>query len=235
MRFVNTAVYQFDELSEESKERAVEEFRDMNVDHEWWDSVCEEVKKLGIKVKSFDTYRGDIEIEIDLFEDAFLPTPEYYSNEEMLIGGAIATFNSTIKQLIIELYYYQEDFTRKVLAKTGDETPEDIQYMKEDFFEWVAPKPEEIDKSPLLKYLSVDSFDCRFDYPDTEEEKKMRDESRRIYRRATEAFEDAMKEIKHQVLNILRNEYEYLTSDEAVIDTIKANEYEFTEDGKFYC
>ena len=31
---------------------------------------------------------------------------------------------------------------------------------------------------------------------------------------------------------MLRNEYEYLTSEEAVIESIRANEYEFTEDGK---
>ena len=31
---------------------------------------------------------------------------------------------------------------------------------------------------------------------------------------------------------ILRNEYEYLTSEEAIIETIESNEYYFTEDGK---
>jgi hypothetical protein len=30
----------------------------------------------------------------------------------------------------------------------------------------------------------------------------------------------------------LEKEYEYLTSDESIIETIHANEYEFTEDGK---
>jgi predicted RNA-binding protein YlxR (DUF448 family) len=33
-------------------------------------------------------------------------------------------------------------------------------------------------------------------------------------------------------LTLLRDEYEYQTSEEAVIETIEANEYEFTEDGK---
>lgn len=31
---------------------------------------------------------------------------------------------------------------------------------------------------------------------------------------------------------ILQNEYEYLCSDDAIIDTIQANEYDFTENGK---
>ena len=33
---------------------------------------------------------------------------------------------------------------------------------------------------------------------------------------------------------IFQKEYEYLTSEEAIIETIKANEYEFTADGKLY-
>ena len=33
---------------------------------------------------------------------------------------------------------------------------------------------------------------------------------------------------------ILQKEYEYRTSEEAIIETIEANEYEFTEDGKPY-
>jgi hypothetical protein len=33
---------------------------------------------------------------------------------------------------------------------------------------------------------------------------------------------------------LLQKEYEYLTSEEAIVETIKANEYEFTADGKLY-
>ena len=41
-------------------------------------------------------------------------------------------------------------------------------------------------------------------------------------------FERALKE---EYLSILRREYDYLTSEEAIIETIQANEYEFDEDG----
>jgi len=33
---------------------------------------------------------------------------------------------------------------------------------------------------------------------------------------------------------MLQKEYEYETSEEAIVETIKANEYEFTEDGNLY-
>lgn len=50
--------------------------------------------------------------------------------------------------------------------------------------------------------------------------------------------EELEKEFKHDVaqeyLSILDQEYEYLTSEEVIIEAIEANEYDFTEDGKIY-
>lgn len=55
-------------------------------------------------------------------------------------------------------------------------------------------------------------------------------------------YEDKMMELESEFLKslcedyriILDNEYEYLTSREAIIETIEANEYEFTKDGKLF-
>ena len=38
--------------------------------------------------------------------------------------------------------------------------------------------------------------------------------------------------LSEDYLSMLKKEYEYKTSEEAIIETIKANDYEFTEDGK---
>ena len=51
-------------------------------------------------------------------------------------------------------------------------------------------------------------------------------------------YEDIDKEFKHEILEdyliMLRHEYEYQTSEEAVRETIEANEYEFTADGEIF-
>jgi hypothetical protein len=39
------------------------------------------------------------------------------------------------------------------------------------------------------------------------------------------------KDLEHEYLKMLRDEYEYLTSEEAIKETIEANSYEFDEDG----
>jgi hypothetical protein len=65
------------------------------------------------------------------------------------------------------------------------------------------------------------------------------------YKESLYTFDEEGEEIEdkdaiHEFLNdllqdywiMLRNEYEYLTSEEAIIETIEANEYEFTEKGE---
>ena len=47
-----------------------------------------------------------------------------------------------------------------------------------------------------------------------------------------ELEKDFLKAISEDYLDMLRKEYEYLTREEAIIETIKANEYEFTAEGK---
>ena len=50
-----------------------------------------------------------------------------------------------------------------------------------------------------------------------------------------EALEnDFLHSILEDYRIILDNEYDYLTGKEAIIETIEANEYDFTEDGKIY-
>ena len=44
--------------------------------------------------------------------------------------------------------------------------------------------------------------------------------------------EEFLKSLLEDYRILLRKEYEYLTSEEAIIETIQANEYEFTSDGK---
>lgn len=48
----------------------------------------------------------------------------------------------------------------------------------------------------------------------------------------TELCENYKQALSEDVLSLLRKEYEYQTSDDAIIKTIKANNYDFTEDGK---
>lgn len=64
---------------------------------------------------------------------------------------------------------------------------------------------------------------------------KNQDEDGEISREAEYSLEDMDKEFKREILeqylSMLKKEYEYLTSKEAILETIEANQYEFDENG----
>ena len=48
----------------------------------------------------------------------------------------------------------------------------------------------------------------------------------------SDVAQDFKQELEEEYLSILRREFEYLTSEECIVETILANEYEFTDKGK---
>lgn len=62
MREITVKLYQFDELSEKAKEKALEHFRDINVDYDWWDCTYDELLGVGVDVRSFDVYHRTIDL-----------------------------------------------------------------------------------------------------------------------------------------------------------------------------
>ena len=55
-----------------------------------------------------------------------------------------------------------------------------------------------------------------------------------IENKLDEMSEEFLKSLLEDYRIILENEYEYLTSKEAILETIEANDYEFTADGTIY-
>ena len=53
-------VFQFSELSDKAKDKARDWFRQFALDPEWWDSVYEDAKTVGLIITEFDIYRGTI-------------------------------------------------------------------------------------------------------------------------------------------------------------------------------
>lgn len=142
---VTRELYQFDELTNEAQQTAIENNYDINVDCDWWEFVLDDAEQIGLKIKEFDLYRRDI-------------------NGELLdsIGG--------VCQLILDNHGDMCE-TYKLALKWRHRTGDDN----------------------------------------------------------AELF---LKELLQEYLNMLGREYDYLTSEESIVDTIKVNEYEFTADGK---
>ena len=57
MKTIKIEVYEFDELSEEAKEKARDWYRYGALDYEWWDYIYDDAENVGIKITEFDLDR----------------------------------------------------------------------------------------------------------------------------------------------------------------------------------
>jgi len=164
-------LYEFDELSDKAKQKAIEGLNDINVDHEWWDFIFEDAKSIGLIIDSFDTERYcNGRLEVSLSECCDLITKNH--GEQCDTYKTAKGFENQWGELVKK---YSDGINT-------DEVAEGNEY----------------------------DFDNDADELEAE-------------------FTQALLE-DYRI--ILRKEYEYLTSKEAIIETIKANEYTFTENGE---
>ncbi len=158
MRIIETKAYQFEELDEQTKEKAIDNYRHISVeDHFWYDCIKEDLSHVCIELRSFDIERGSFaEIHLEDFYDTC---------------HLILKFHG----LNCETYKIAERYIKEY---------NDIQH------------DEDLDEK-------LDDLD-----------------------------EEYQKEFSEEVLSMLRREYEYMTSDEHIIEMFEVNGYEFTDQGK---
>ena len=58
MKTIEVKLFQFDELTEEAKEKAIQDNYDINVNHEWWDGIDSDLYSIEAKLEEFDIDRG---------------------------------------------------------------------------------------------------------------------------------------------------------------------------------
>jgi hypothetical protein len=186
-------VYTFDELPEEAKQLAIQNYWDINVDYEWWDFTYEDVATIGLKIEGFDV-AGNKYVEGKLTEYAI----EVARNILKDHGPMTETYK-------LAEQYLQDRKEVIALERIADAQlfADDLCKAGKDDFQWNG-----------LIYQNYVLDDEDIDTEDIDQE-----------------FERALKE---EYASILQNEYEFLTSEEQIIETMTANEYDFTIDGKIY-
>jgi hypothetical protein len=158
MKTIKINLYQFEELGEQAKEKAVEKLYDINVNHVWWDFVYDDAKTIGCKIEGFDLGRA-MSIDFKMLENSHDHID--VANAIIQHHGQMCDTNKLASEFLDEIQQVEGD----ELEKVYDQFIDNLAFL---FWEW------------------------------------------------------------------LRNEFEYLTSDKAIIETIESNEYWFTEDGELY-
>jgi hypothetical protein len=205
MRTVETVVYQYDELSPEAQENARDWFlKDFEFET---DFVLEDAARvaalLGVE---FDTHT------VDLYGGGTRQKPNIYWSGFSSQGDG-ACFEGS--------YAYAPGSVKAVKAYA----PEDKE------LHGIAQQLQEAQKRQF--YSLVAQCKHRGHYYHSGCMDVVVEDSREIdvSAEAEDAVTEALRSFADWVYDQLQAEYEYQTSDEAVEESIKANEYEFTADG----
>ena len=180
MREITVKAYKFDELSEEAQERALNAFRDINVEFNWWEGSYYTIRAAG----------NLLGLDIDRIHfDAYLYCI-FDANYEYARGA--------VKAVKAEFPYATDlhEVARKLQA-----------LQRRHFYSLSCAVTEGRSMNRYRCFRFGEDYEC-------------------------EELGDIIDDFAHWARILLRDEYKYLTSDEAVQEAIEANEHEFTEEGK---
>lgn len=172
MKTLTINLYEFNELPAEIQAKVLNDNRDINVSHDWWDCTLEDAKNIGLKITSFDLDRNR-HAKGEFIGTAYETACKIKSDH----GESCETCKTAID--FISEYDGAEVLWPVIEDEDGQDTNEDNRN------EYIKELEEEFLKS-LLEDYSI----------------------------------------------MLQRECEYLQSDEAVKDSLIANEYTFEESGK---
>jgi len=215
-------IYYFDELSDKAKERAREWYREGGLDYEWWDftNVIDAAKYMGIEIDTKTQTRiggytqGDNGGTWDANKKiTYQETCIYFSGFNSQGDGAcfLGTWRASDMKPLKEL---KADFAT------------DTQLHKIHTALWAFKKqyPEAICTSTRSS--------CHYSHERSTNLEAILGEEIDYNKETHKPLEECLVDFMKWIYHGLEKEYDYLNSDENVDDTIRTNEYEFTQEGR---
>lgn len=196
-------VYQFDELSDKAKEKAREWYRDGQLDYDWWDSVYEQA----------DTAAKHLGIDIDRKGEH---TPAIYFSGFCSQGDG-ACFEGS--------YRYKKGWRSALLHEFGPgDTLNELLSIGQALQAIQARQFYKLEATCRQRgyYQHSGCMSVEVNHADS------------LYRDigdAEDELRDALRAFADWIYDSLESEHDWLTADEQVDESIRANGYEFLEDG----
>lgn len=220
MRIKETKVYKYEELSDEAKEKARDWFRQDYPDYDWWgstyDDIAERAKELGIELKQkpVKLMSGKTRYDPEIYFSGF-----YHQGSGSSFAGTWDPRNMKLDQLKAEC------LTETELHHIGDTLAE---LAKEDpgLYATISAKDD--------NWISVevtDGEDMSEKLDELEYKSPEYNALAETCRKREEELTETLRDFNRWIYKSLKSEYEYLVSDESVEESIRSNEYEFTENG----
>lgn len=185
-------LYTFDELDEQAKQRAIDKFREHNLDYAWWEFVYEDAKTIGalmgITVDRIGFSGFSSQGDGAHFEGSY----KYISGAAKAVAQHTGGTDTEIVRIAAELQRIQKGHFYRVTA-TVKHRGHYQHEMCTDIY---------VDDGGLGNSHGTE-----------------------------DAIKEVLRDFMRWIYKRLETEYDYLQSDEQIAETIKANGYEFHEDG----
>ena len=201
MRTIITTVFKFAELSESAKAKAIQDNYNWNVEHSDWNEF----------VKDDFTTIGKI-IGIDFDHSANTDGPRiWYSG--FCSQGDGACFEGT--------WTYSKGMTKKI----REHAPQDTELHR------IADRLADIQKRYFYGITTQISHNSRYYHSHTMQFEHYHQNDVEIPSHVTDEIESLLRDLADWYYSALEKEYDYLTSDEAIAESLESNEVEFDEFG----
>ena len=206
MRTIETVVYKYDELSEHAQQKAREWYLESGLDYSWWDYSYEDFARVA-EILGVDLSQRPIPLMNGKcrYEPEIYFSGFYHQGSGSSFVGTYSYAKGAVAK--IKAYAPQDEELHRIAQALQD-------LQRKHFYRLEARITSRRDTA-----ISVDVSDREDLYKDVGD--------------AESELADLMNDFNDWMYYRLRDEYEYLTSDEAVAESIVANEYEFDEDGNW--
>jgi hypothetical protein len=209
MKTINLHLYSFDELDKAAKEKALTKYRHLNVDFDWWDNEYEDFIEicsyLGVTVDKESIRFSGFYSQGD--GSGFSGTVDILKLVEAIKGEAWKAYAP-----LLEFLFPTLDVDRKVMALVAN---------------GILPNEPQIISRTRQYGVAVDLA-----ISVVNENGRMHDHVFDELDKLEEWVRVVAEKLNYYLYHALEKQYEFLTSDNALVDTILVNEYLFTADGR---
>lgn len=206
MRIVETKVYKYEELSDSAKERAREWYLKGGLCYDWWDFCYEDFCRVAEILGISLSQKA-----VPLMNGKCRYEPEIYFTVFYHQGSGSS-------------FVGKYSYAKGAVAKIKEYAPKDEELHR------IAHGLQEVQRRHFYRLEA--NVSRRRDYMISVEVYD-RDDQYRDIGDAEDEVRDLMNDFNDWMFKRLQDEYEYLTSDEQVAESIIANEYEFDEEGRW--
>lgn len=150
MRTIEVKLYQFSELSDEAKEKAIRSNYDINVDSDWWEGTYYDAANIGLKIKSFDLDRnrhatGEFTQDADYCARKVIAEHGEHCDTHKLAKNYFSEYNDLVKK------YSDGIQTDKVAEDNEYEFDQEANELESEFL-----------KDLLSEYASILQRECNY-------------------------------------------------------------------------